>query len=40
ALVQNFADIDASDTTAVVNAQQKIMAKMDELRGALDSLSA
>lgn len=40
ALVQNFADIDASDATAVAAAQQKIMAKMDELRGALDNLSA
>ena len=40
ALVQNFADIDANDSTAVAAAQQKIMAKMDELRGALDSLSA
>lgn len=40
ALVQNFADIDANDTDAVTHAQQKIMAKMDELRAALDSLSA
>ena len=40
ALVQNFADIDAKDATAVAAAQQKIMAKMDELRGALDSLTA
>lgn len=40
ALVQNFADIDANDTAAVTNAQQNIMAKMDELRAALDSLSA
>ena len=40
ALVQNFADINASDATAVAAAQQKIMAKMDELRGALDSLTA
>lgn len=40
ALVQNFADINASDATAVAAAQQKIMVKMDELRGALDSLTA
>ena len=40
ALVQNFADIDAKDATAVATAQQKIMVKMDELRGALDSLTA
>ncbi|MGB6927535.1 tryptophan synthase subunit alpha [Psychrobacter sp.] len=40
ALVQNFADIDANDAAAVTNAQQNIMAKMDELREALDSLSA
>ncbi len=39
-LVQNFADIDANDAQAIAAAQQKIMAKMDELRGALDSLSA
>ena len=39
ALVQNFADIDAKDASAVASAQQKIMAKMDELRGALDSLT-
>ena len=38
-LVQNFADIDANDIAAVANAQQKIMAKMTELREALDSLS-
>ncbi|WP_209959245.1 MULTISPECIES: tryptophan synthase subunit alpha [unclassified Psychrobacter] len=40
ALVQNFADIDPNDNTAVAAAQQNIMAKMDELREALDSLSA
>jgi tryptophan synthase alpha chain len=40
ALVQNFADLDAADTTAIAAAQQQIMAKMDELRDALDSLSA
>ena len=40
ALVQNFADIDANDAAAVTSAQQNIMAKMDELRQALDSLSA
>lgn len=38
ALVQNFADIDANDAQAVATAQQHIMAKMDELREALDSL--
>ncbi len=37
-LVQNFADIDGNDTQAVAAAQQRIMAKMDELRDALDSL--
>lgn len=40
ALVQNFADIDAKDAAAVTAAQQRIMVKMDELREALDSLSA
>lgn len=39
ALVQNFADIDADDSSAVAAAQQRIMTKMDELRTALDSLS-
>lgn len=39
-LVQNFADIDANDADAVAAAQQRIMAKMDELRDALDSLSS
>ncbi len=39
-LVQNFAHLDANDTAAVAHAQQNIMAKMDELRAALDSLSA
>ena len=38
ALVQNFADIDANDSKAVAEAQQRIMTKMDELRDALDSL--
>ena len=37
ALVQNFANIDANDADAVAAAQQRIMVKMDELRGALDS---
>lgn len=40
ALVQNFADIDACDPEAVAKAQANIMAKMDELRSALDELSA
>jgi len=40
ALVQNFADIDANDKAAVASAQDKIMAKMAELRAALDDLSA
>jgi len=40
ALVQNFADVDADDAIAVAAAQQQIMVKMDELREALDSLSA
>ena len=39
-LVQNFAHLDANDTAAVAHAQQNIMAKLDELRAALDSLSA
>ena len=38
ALVQNFMNIDANDAQAVATAQQHIMAKMDELREALDSL--
>jgi tryptophan synthase alpha chain len=38
ALVQNFADIDANDSKAVAEAQQRIMTKMNELRDALDSL--
>lgn len=40
ALVENFANIDAHDNEAIATAQQKIMAKMDELRAALDSLTA
>ena len=39
ALVEHFANIDALDNDAIATAQQKIMAKMDELRAALDSLS-
>ena len=39
-LVQNFANIDVNDADAVAGAQQAIMTKMDELRRALDSLSA
>lgn len=37
-LVKHFADIDATDATAVADAQQRIMTKMTELREALDSL--
>lgn len=40
ALVQNFADIDANDKDAVKAAQDNIMAKMAELRAALDELAA
>ena len=39
-LVEHFANIDAHDNEAIAIAQQKIMAKMDELRAALDSLTA
>lgn len=38
ALVQNFADV-GEDAKAIENARANIMAKMDELRAALDSLS-
>lgn len=39
ALVQNFADV-GDDAVAIETAKQNILAKMDELRSALDSLSA
>ncbi|GAA0318166.1 tryptophan synthase subunit alpha [Psychrobacter aestuarii] len=38
ALVQNFANV-GEDAIAIANARANIMAKMDELRAALDSLS-